>query len=269
MHLFKFSSKKFTSIIAIIAVIVLCVFSASLLAPLLSFAGCSGAAVILFGTTVNAASGKVGGTVFSTNRNGPIIRGHKKPINPRTDAQVSARASMKFLAESWGQLGAPAIAAWNDLGNQITKSGRLGHKHKMTGEDLYIALNRNLQAVGQAYISAAPAISANDVQQTISWVPTITAGVVSFAWTGSLTANTAIEFEASGNMSGGRKYNSKWAIFNSIIATTSTPMVMTPAYIAKFGVVAAAGQVVFFRWRTIDIASGFASGWNSAMVIAS
>ena len=247
----------------LISVSALIIASVLVFGAIFGFVGCTGAAVILFGTTISQASGKVAGTVFSKNRSGPFIRGHVKPINPRSAAQTNVRASQKYLVESWGQLGADVINAWNALGSFIQKSGRLGHKHYMTGEDLYISCNRNLVSVAQPYITAAPDISSNNVQQTLVVVFSVAAGVVNLAWTGALTAGTSLEIMASGNLSGGRKYNSRYFLFNAIAATTVSPMDMSTAYIAKFGVVASAGQIVFFRWRTIDQASGFASGWSS------
>jgi len=59
------------------------------------------------------ASGTIGNAVtFSKWKGRPYARQRVIPSNPQTGPQVGIRAMMKFLAQEWKGLGAPAKASW-------------------------------------------------------------------------------------------------------------------------------------------------------------
>lgn len=62
------------------------------------------------------ASGSIGGAMtFARWKGRPYVRMLVKPSNPKSDAQTTQRAMMRFLAQVWGTLGAPTHATWQEL----------------------------------------------------------------------------------------------------------------------------------------------------------
>lgn len=67
------------------------------------------------------ASGTIGGILtFSKWKGRPYVRTRVIPSNPKSPAQQGVRAMMKFLAQSWANIGAPAQASW-DVGADARK----------------------------------------------------------------------------------------------------------------------------------------------------
>jgi len=61
------------------------------------------------------ASGTVAGTVtFSKWKGRNYVRQRVKPHNPKSVMQISMRAMMKFLSQSWAAVTAPDKASWED-----------------------------------------------------------------------------------------------------------------------------------------------------------
>lgn len=61
------------------------------------------------------ASGTIGGILtFSKWKGRPYVRTRVVPTNPKTAAQSGVRCNMKFLAQAWAALAAPAKASWDD-----------------------------------------------------------------------------------------------------------------------------------------------------------
>jgi hypothetical protein len=60
------------------------------------------------------ASGQLGGAiVFSKWKGRNYVRQYVIPSNPNTDGQIAVRARMKFLAQIWASVAAPAQASWD------------------------------------------------------------------------------------------------------------------------------------------------------------
>ena len=53
-------------------------------------------AKIVFSQLVDDVKNKVGETVFTSNRFGPVVRKRVKPINPRSAAQTNQRNLLKL-----------------------------------------------------------------------------------------------------------------------------------------------------------------------------
>lgn len=99
-------------------------------------------AVIRMGGGVAAASGSVGGTVFSRNRSGPYMRNRSMPINPGSEFQQNVRFAVALLASRWVETLTPAQrAAWEAYALNVPLTGPLGDPRNVGGIGMYIRSN--------------------------------------------------------------------------------------------------------------------------------
>jgi hypothetical protein len=101
-------------------------------------------------------SGKVGGLVYASNRGGAYIRNWVKPINPNTPAQSAARQQFSNASSSWKGLTKAERTSFNTGQANFPKQDRLGDTIYLSGQQLYMSLNRNLQAIGGNPVTVAP-----------------------------------------------------------------------------------------------------------------
>lgn len=119
-------------------------------------------AVIRLGGGVAAASGSVGGTVFSRNRSGPYIRNRSVPVNPGSTFQQNVRFAVAQLASRWVETLTPAQrASWELYALNVPLPGPLGDPRNVGGIGMYIRSNAPRVAFPEmtpVIIDDAPAI---------------------------------------------------------------------------------------------------------------
>lgn len=126
-------------------------------------------AKVQFSAAVGDLRNKVGGAVFTKTRAGAMLRRKVSPTQPHTSAQMAVRANFSALAKSWSSdLSAIQRASWNELAKSYPVKDVFGAAHPLTGLQLYISLNRNLQVIGQTAIADAPASLAVDNLATLA-----------------------------------------------------------------------------------------------------
>jgi len=101
-------------------------------------------------------SGKAGGSVYAHNRGGSYVRNFAVPSNPQTAAQGAARAAFGSFASKWRALTEEERSAWRAAAENFPYIDRFGDEKVMSGENLYISLNRNLQIQNQSEITTPP-----------------------------------------------------------------------------------------------------------------
>jgi len=111
---------------------------------------------IKFGAIVVAGSGKIGGHVASKNRAGAYLRTKTTPTNPNTPAQAQARSILGSLSTAWGLLTEDQRKTWNDAVASFATTDIFGDIKNPSGINLYVKLNANLEASGQAQLLVAP-----------------------------------------------------------------------------------------------------------------
>ena len=218
---------------------------------------------------VDQLSKKIGSVVFSKNHFKQFIRIKTKPINPRSAAQTAQRNLVSSNSKDWKNLTQAQILGWNALAGQIIKSNRLGVKSSMTGENLYVACNNNIATSGGTIISTPPSLGANVINNLLGIAITCVAGVISMAYTAGALATDIVEISASEAMSAGRTYNSAFKKLGTFASNAVSPQSLTAMYTSIYGTAPAAGAVVFFKIRTIDQLTGFASLPEKIRVLAS
>ena len=219
---------------------------------------------------ISQGSASLGGATFSKNRGGNYIRKRVAPVQPRSSAQQSVRATLSALSGQWKGLGATVNAAWLALASGITLKDSLGNSYVPTGNQLFVGLNATLTACAEPTITAAPA-SMPTFADMLPIAVTATAGTPSLAITTSLAAApTGFIFlvRATPQVSAGRAFfgTSKYRILSKYAATSFASINALAAYNARFGSLVAASKLSV-RVTLVQISSGFESMYAEATVV--
>jgi hypothetical protein len=119
-------------------------------------------AKVIMSAAVGAASGKLGGTVFSKGSAGAFMLRKTNPVNSKSPTQLAIRGNFATLTKRWAHtLTAVQQAGWIAFAAAHQLHDALGNLFTATGIQMYVKLNGALKAVGQATIDTAPgAVSA-------------------------------------------------------------------------------------------------------------
>ena len=113
--------------------------------------------IVRYGGGILAASGSVGGQVFSRNRYGNYVRARTRPVNGQTERQLAARLRMSGLVERWSTvLDDEQRDGWNQYGAAISMVNRLGETIKLAGFNHYLRSNSPRLLVGAEVVDDPP-----------------------------------------------------------------------------------------------------------------
>ena len=211
------------------------------------------------GAIVSQISGKIASTVFARNRGGAVIRNRIKPINRRSIGQSTRRQSLGSLASSWRGLTQGQRDGWNSAAQNFPLQDVLGQTIYLSGEQLYIRFNANLELIGETPITNAPAPFAFAVFTASLAVEDATVAAafdVTFTPTPMTAGNTLAVF-ATGSLSPGIEApsNGAFRFIGQIDPSDTSPADLATEYVAVFGD-PIAGQKVFMELRPVATASG-------------
>lgn len=108
------------------------------------------------GIAIGAASGSIGGTVFSRNRYGAYTRVRAIPVNPDTLAQQNARSRFATFSQAWQTETAATQLAWKNWAAENPVINTLGQQQQLTGHSAYVGINVRLAQAGDAAIVLPP-----------------------------------------------------------------------------------------------------------------
>ena len=106
----------------------------------------------------NAISGKVGGMVFASGPDGPVMRKRTVPKQPRTDAQEAVRISFQAGSDAWKILSNAQKAGWSSLAAKVTLKNQLNQSYTPTGRRLFMSCWQNSATVYGGGPDTAPAV---------------------------------------------------------------------------------------------------------------
>jgi hypothetical protein len=219
-------------------------------------------AKILFGVGVADARNKLGGHVFSKNRNGAYVRQKVSPSQPRTPAQLVVRASFGQFAAAWGAILTEAQrAAWTALASTNPVPDQFGNPQVLTGLQFYQRVNRNLFTIGQPRVDAAPGGTGVESLATASMVATGGAGTIAFTFTPTpLGASTHLVVALTPPISPGKNFVTAFLklVEKDTAGALTSPQALGAKYIAIFGAMVV-GQKIGASAFTIDDVTGAAS----------
>jgi len=215
---------------------------------------------IKYSALVSEMRGKLNGSVASRNRGGAYLRNKVTPVNPRTTYQQTVRARITNFAQAWKGLTQGQRDSFNAAVALFAKTDIFGDLKNPSGFNLYVRLNTNLANAGQAAITAPPTslAVASVTLQTVA----IAAGAATITntFSGAIPANTTAIFRATPGLSAGKSFvTNLLRQFFTRPPGTASPMQSGTPYIAKFGAIPAAGQVVHTEVYFINNLTGVTS----------
>lgn len=218
-------------------------------------------AKILLGATIGDARGSAGAIVYSKNRSGAYIRQKVSPVQPRTARQTLVRQQFSDLAIRWGAVLTDAErSAWIALAAVNPVVDVFGNSQILTGLQLYLRVNRNLQECTVATIDTAPADQ--QVQTIDSISVAASAGAQTITLTFLPTPVGAPEYMlvfATPPMSPGKSFYKSLLRFIAVLGSgTATGQGLAGTYIPKFGAIPL-GQRIGFKALKVSTTNGAAT----------
>lgn len=206
---------------------------------------------VKFGAIVTDGRGKIGGHVMSKNRGGAYMRTKVTPSNPRTTTQQANRALLGSLSASWSALTDAFRASWNGAVNDWVKSNIFGDTIKPTGKNLYVALNKNINAIGGTTIDTAPAKVEMPILGLTGVVVDTGAETIDVSYTGDADAIQVV-IGSTGPLSPGTSFTKgKFRKIYNDLGADLDPADVYNAYVERFGV-PAIGQNISFEVKLVE-----------------
>jgi len=200
------------------------------------------------------ARGRMGGLVYNTWHGISIVKAHSGPNQPNSAKQLEARARLVTIGAGWRDLTQVQRDAWGVYADAHPESDWTGNPLRLTGQNWYIRCNVQLARMAQAAIDVPPAVAAPDA--ITGWATALTVADLTVEWTAPVLVDY-IDVFFLGPVSTGVDPKFEHAVnYSTVIASTVTPYIVVLA--------APAG-----RWRcwgrVLDVATGLASPWSSAI----
>ena len=214
-------------------------------------------AIIKFGNIVVDMRGKVSGNVYAKNKGGAYSRVLVKPTNPKTAAQSLVRAAFTALSQAWRAITGTQRLSWNQATGNYPRINALGDSHNLSGNALFVSLNKNLSDVGIAQIDDAPAPATVEAVTVASAVADNSDNTLLITLDAVVPANTSIKIFASDTLSAGvNSVGSKLRQIGSEPAAAVALLDLTARYIAKFGAIGSVGSKIFFKLVPVNETTG-------------
>lgn len=222
-------------------------------------------AKILFTAFLADARGKVAGTVFSKNKSGAYARTKVTPANPRSPRQSAVRAALSSLSSGWRALTQDQRDQWVAATADYSSTNQFGNAFKMSGANLFIALNANLTTVGETAIDSPVAPSGSlTIPITMAHAGLISDVTLAMA----VPADYKAVIRATPPVSVGRKFVSNlYRVIQIIPSGGPLTTNVTLKYNAAFGL-PPVGQRVGFQVYLVNTKSGQKSTPFDISVIA-
>jgi post-segregation antitoxin (ccd killing protein) len=212
------------------------------------------------GPTIGAASGSVGGTVYSRNRYGAYLRNRAVPVTSTTQEALNAKGRLAAQSEAWRALNDEQRAAWNTYTQTNPVTGPLGMSQVLTGHAAYVGINARLARAGDTLLSLPPVSTAPTALATLSATYDVGAGTTVLTFTATpLAAGVRLWVKYAVVDSTGINY-----VENLFKLCTVTSAAQATGYDyesdveARFGTLSV-GQKLVIRAHTFDGATGLLS----------
>jgi len=226
-------------------------------------------AKLVYGPIVSDARNKEGGVVFTKTRFGSMARRKVSPTQPRSSSQMNVRASFTALSKLWSDATMDNYrAAWITLADSYPVKDVFGQSQKLTGHQMFVRINRNLDASDTARILIAPASLSAPYPGAITLAKAGGPPITTLTYT-QATANTSGEkiliFATPGISHGVQNAGSRYRLLLNVPDTGTGPWDILPQYIAKFGA-PIIGRTIFIKAAMITRATGATSLHSSASI---
>lgn len=214
-------------------------------------------ASIKFGNVVVDMRGKISGNVYSKNKGGAYSRVRVVPNNPQTVYQTAKQSILTSLSQAWRGLTAANRLSWTRAVDNYKRINRIGGQILLSGNALYVSLNKNLADVGISANAAAPAPESVDTVTVSTFVMDTTAQTAVLTLGGAVPANTSIKIFMTGTLSAGiNSPGTKLRQLTYASATDGPGITLTTEYLARFGAIGAAGSKIFYSLVPVNATTG-------------
>lgn len=212
---------------------------------------------IIFGSFIVAGRGKIGGHVASRNRAGAYLRTKVTPTNPQTNAQTTVRNNFTANAQGWKGLTAAQRTEWNSAVGNYAGTDRFGNLAINSGFNLYCSINNNLRFISGTPLTSPPTPAAVPAFSSFTAAAAAGAQTVTLTYAAAIGATETVIVNGTAGLSAGKSFvKSELRKFDFILTADASPFSIEVEYIAKFGVVPAAGTKIFFTMQQIVTLTG-------------
>lgn len=152
-------------------------------------------ATVKLSVFARALSGKVGNVVFTSNKEGTVMRERETPTNPKTQAQQAVRTAFRKVTQQWRGLTSAQAAAWNAWAMQWRQEQPTTDElYNLNGFNWFVKLGAKYLAMnpGQSAAPASPPTTSYS-GDTITVGTAGGAGQVTFTASGANNASTTTE----------------------------------------------------------------------------
>jgi hypothetical protein len=214
-------------------------------------------------------SGKRGVTVSQDGAFGQISRALVIPGNPRTEGQLNRRQVLGTMAHNWRTITEEQRLAWNEAGKVVRSDSRLGQSGPLSGFQLFVKVNCNLEIVGEPTVTTPPAVPAFESNVVKGLELTNPGGAVAINLTCSGTSQAFNLVWATPPKSAGRFRPSDYYYLGELPAVVGGKADITALYTAKFGAPAAAQKVFVRSKQVLDGYDDLPHQWSGIVPAAS
>lgn len=216
-------------------------------------------AVLNWGMMVVDGRGKLGGTVLSRNKGGPVARNKVTPINPNTAAQSLQRGYISTLSKRWNAVLTDSDRiAWESFGQSNKTTSVFGNSLILSGIAAYQQLNRVILNAGGTIIDTPPIGLAATSLTSLSMVANHTGPVLTLAFTPTpLITPQGLYLFATPAISPGIKNVKNLLRYIGFVDAAASGVSIATKWEAKFGTFpAAAGQRIGVSVQVVDSTTG-------------
>jgi hypothetical protein len=180
--------------------------------------------------------GKIGLQVYQGGRNGQVVRTLAIPTNPRTSDQTVQRQAFLLASKYWDQITENQRIAWRNAAADKQTKARLGMSGPMTGNQMFVQVNCNLQLIGAAMLAAVPAPATFTAVPVTALVITNTTGTIALRLTTTDAPADGAMLRASKPVLPGVKATPGLNLLGVLDSPVNNAIIITTLYTAQFGV---------------------------------
>jgi len=197
------------------------------------------------------SSGSIAGTTYSHNRAGQYTRSRRTPVqgigSPRRGI---IKAAFGAASSAWSSMSAALQLAWGAFAAQCPYTDSLGQSIKLTGHQIFVAINTQLQNLGLPISTVVP-LSTAVWQPVLTTLTAVHAGAITLTMGGGGAVTDHLLVAMSPPQSGGVTFTNNFSQLTTCLGNVATAQVITTQYVAQFGSVTA-GQRLFYRLTPVN-----------------
>lgn len=196
-------------------------------------------------------SGSLAGNTHSHNRAGQYKRNRRSPTQPvGTGRRAVQRNNFGTASSSYASLTFSEQAAWQAYADSHPITDSLGQSIKLTGHQMYVAVNSQLLNAGGS-VSSVPPIDSTVFAIGVVTFTAVNAGAITLTLEGNGDAADYVLVAFSKPQSSGISFCKTFWQMKVAAGDLSTAQVVTTAYVAQFGV-PPVGSRIFYKMTPVN-----------------